>query len=443
MAKYIAFLSFIISLISCKNDNPEYYKMASDPEMYHQSMKMITDVMVHDIFSPPVASRIYTYSSIAGYEAVRWQNPEKYPTLSGKISHFMPVVPPDSNATYCYEMSGVIAMLKVGRTLIFSEDSINKQLDKVLNYYRETGMPRDIFERSQAFGDSVAAHVIRWSSKDNYKQSRSFAKYSIQNNPATWRPTPPGYMDGVEPSWNKIRTMVADSASQFKPEPPTPFNMKDKNSRYYQEATEVYLTVKNATEEQRAIANFWDCNPYKLNVTGHVMHATKKISPGGHWINITGLACRKAAADMPESARAYSLVSVGLFEAFISCCDEKYRSAAIRPETVINEYIDPEWLPELQTPPFPEYTSGHSVASSTSAVILTRIFGDDFAFTDDTETEFGLDSRSFTSFNHAAEEASISRLYGGIHFMPAITNGVQQGRGIGQLVLDRLAPVGR
>lgn len=439
MVKYTALIFLITIYIACNRHNPDYHKKASDPDVFHQSMKVITDVMVHDIFSPPVASRIYTYSSLAGYEAIRWRNPDKYPTLAGKIRHLPPVASPDTSQEYCFEMSSVIAMLKVGRTLIFSEDSINKQLDKVLAFYKQTGMPNDIYERSHLFGDSVAAHIVRWSSQDNYKQSRSFPKYSIQNDPSTWRPTPPGYMDGIEPSWNKMRTMVTDSASQFKPDPPTPFNMKDKNSKYFQETMEVYLTVKNASEEQREIANFWDCNPYKLNVTGHVMHATKKISPGGHWINITGLACRQAGSDMVESARAYSLVSVGLFEAFISCWDEKYRSIAIRPETVINDYIDPEWLPELQTPPFPEYTSGHSVASSAAAVILTQIFGDDFAFTDDTEVEFGLDTRSFTSFNHAAEEASISRMYGGIHFMPAISNGIKQGRGIGQFVLDRLA----
>jgi len=110
----------------------------------------------------------------------------------------------------------------------------------------------------------------------------------------------------------------------------------------------------------------------------------------------------------------------------------------VRPETVINEQIDPEWLPMLQTPPFPEYTSGHSVASGATGVILSDLFGDQFSFVDDTEVEFGLQTRSYTSFEQAVQEASISRLYGGIHFMPAIKNGVIQGKSIGQLVLDRL-----
>lgn len=427
----------VLLLTACKRENVDYAAKASDPELFHSSFKALTDVIVHDIFSPPVASRIYVYSSIAGYEAARWKD-TSFHSLAGRITHLTEGPAPDTSREYCFEMASTLAMLKVGKALIFSEDSIQKRIDQVKRDYQATGMPEEVFERSAQFADSVAAHILRWSGKDNYKQSRSFPKYSIQSDPATWRPTPPGYMDGIEPSWNKIRTMLMDSASQFKPEPPTAYNVTDKNSQYYKEAMEVYTVVKNASKEQIDIANFWDCNPYKLNVTGHVMHATKKISPGGHWINITGLACRQAKAGFLPSVKAYAYVSLGLFDAFISCWDEKYRSNAVRPETVINEQIDPEWLPLLQTPPFPEYTSGHSVASGATGVILTDLFGDQFSFVDNTEVEFGLQTRSYTSFEQAVQEASISRLYGGIHFMPAIKNGVTQGKAIGVMVLERL-----
>jgi hypothetical protein len=422
-------------LFSCRTENKEYHKQTADPTIYHESFKALTDVIVHDIFSPPVASRIYTYASVAGYEAARWQD-ASMPSFSSSIKHFPPMTVPDTSLEYSYEMASTLAMLRVGKALIFSEDSITRQIQKAEAFYKKTGMPDDVYSRSAILADSVAAHVLRWSSKDNYKQSRSFPKYSLQNDASTWKPTPPGYMDGVEPSWNKIRTVMMDSASQFMPARPTKYDVS-KGSQYYNETMEVYNSVKNATPEMIEIANFWDCNPYKLNVTGHVMHATKKISPGGHWINITATACRKAKLDFVHSTRAYAAVSIGLFDAFISCWDEKYRSVATRPETVINENIDPEWVPLLQTPPFPEYPSGHSVASGAASVILTHIFGDNFAFTDETEVEFGLKPRSFTSFKQAADEASVSRLYGGIHFMPAITNGVSQGRAIGELVSQK------
>jgi hypothetical protein len=245
-------------------------------------------------------------------------------------------------------------------------------------------------------------------------------------------------MDGIEPSWNKIRTFVIDSAQMFAPPPPTLYNMTDKNSQFYKEVVEVYQTVKNITQEEEAIANFWDCNPYKLNITGHVMHAVKKITPGGHWINIVYVASKKANADFVKSLQTYALVSLCLADGFISCWDEKYRSKYIRPETVINEFIDQQWLPILQTPPFPEYTSGHSVISNAAAVAMTKLYGDNFSFVDSTEIEFGLEARSFNSFSHAADEAAISRLYGGIHFKPAIENGSTQGKKIGEYIVNKI-----
>jgi hypothetical protein len=303
--------------------------------------------------------------------------------------------------------------------------------------FRDTGIPEDVFDRSIDYGNKVAEHVIDWSKKDNYKQSRSFPKYTIQNDEGSWKPTPPAYMDAVEPHWNKIRTFAIDSPQQFKPGKPTDFS-KDKKSQFYKEAMEVHDVGVNLSEEQRAIASFWDCNPFVMNVKGHVMFATKKISPGGHWMNITHVACRKAKADFVQSAEAYVRVSISLVDGFISCWDEKYRSKVIRPETYINQYIDEAWTPLLQTPPFPEYTSGHSVISSSAAVTLTKLFGDNFAFSDSTEIEFGMPARSFTSFIQASEEAGISRMYGGIHYRPAIENGVTEGRALGNYILEKV-----
>ena len=97
-----------------------------------------------------------------------------------------------------------------------------------------------------------------------------------------------------------------------------------------------------------------------------------------------------------------------------------------------------DWHPLLQTPPFPEYTSGHSVISTAAAETLTDLFGDNFSFDDDTETLYGLPVRHFKSFRAAANEAAISRLYGGIHFRDAIVNGQQMGRQVGEIVLKKI-----
>jgi hypothetical protein len=204
------------------------------------------------------------------------------------------------------------------------------------------------------------------------------------------------------------------------------------------EAKEVYETSKRLTGEQRAITAFWDCNPYVMHVQGHTMFATKKVTPGGHWMGIVATASRKANADALRSAEAYARTAIALADGFMAAWDEKYRSAVIRPETVINRYMDESWEPLLQTPPFPEYPSGHSVISTSAAQVLTDEFGPNFAFVDSTETAYGIPARSFASFEQAAAEAAISRLYGGIHFRRAIEQGVVSGRLVGQHVLGRL-----
>ena len=192
------------------------------------------------------------------------------------------------------------------------------------------------------------------------------------------------------------------------------------------------------TTEKRAIAAFWDCNPFALQDNGHMMVGLKKISPGAHWLGITGIACGKANKSFEESMQIFSAVSIALMDGFISCWDEKYRSNRIRPETAIRKYIDPGWEPVLQTPPFPEYLSGHSTVSAASSVVLSRFFGEDFGYTDTVEVRYGLPPREFKSFRQAAEEAAISRFYGGIHFMDAIDHGFTQGEKVGANVIAKM-----
>lgn len=434
--RYFSFimLTLLLGASTCKTIPDENF-VADDPAFIHESMNKLTEIMVHDIFSPPVASRIYAYASIAGYEALIHDHPE-YLSLAGQINEFEEVPTPEAGREYSFPLASVHAFLQVGKALIFSEDVMEAYEQEVYKKYQRA-LPEDVYERSMAYGDVVAQHVLDWANKDNYKQTRTFPKFTVTDEPGRWQPTPPDYMDGVEPHWNKIRPIVLDSAGQFKPEEPTMYSMEE-GSQFFEEVKEVYETGENLNEEQRAIASFWDCNPYVSHHQGHVMFATKKITPGGHWMGIASIATQKEKASLIESLQAYTLVSIALFDGFISCWDEKYRSSLIRPETVINTYIDEEWTPLLQTPPFPEYPSGHSVISSSAAIALTHLYGDTFHFVDSTEVAYGLPPREFNSFIEASEEAAISRLYGGIHYMPAIKNGVIQGKKVGDLVTNRI-----
>lgn len=211
-----------------------------------------------------------------------------------------------------------------------------------------------------------------------------------------------------------------------------------KGSSFQIQLQEVYEKGKNLTEEEKLIANFWDCNPFKVEFSGHMAIGVKKISPGGHWIGITGIAAQEEGLSFAETTYIHTLVALTLHDSFVSCWKAKYETHRIRPETVINEKLEPNWKPLLQTPPFPEYTSGHSVISSAAAEILTGYFGENFGFIDSSEVYFGLPERAFGSFYQASDEAAISRLYGGIHFRDAIENGVIQGKKIGKSIWNRI-----
>jgi hypothetical protein len=310
--------------------------------------------------------------------------------------------------------------------------------DDVVKQAEDAGMPDDVLENTKAFSDTIFASVMKWSKKDNYLQTRSSSKYTVTNVDGRWVPTPPSYGSAMEPHWMEIRTMALDSSGQCRPVPPPLYTLKDTTSEYYTCLMEVKKVVDSLNDEQRHMADFWDDNPFKMNVSGHVMFATKKFSPGGHWMNIVGIAGQKANVDFDKMVYAYAKTSVALFDGFISCWEEKYRSNMIRPETVINKYYDPEWKPYIQTPPFPAYISGHSVISAAAAEVMTDIFGDNFAYRDTSESEFGIPPRAFTSFRQAAWEASMSRMYGGIHYRFDLIEGNKVGKEIGQIVLDKL-----
>ncbi|NER16927.1 vanadium-dependent haloperoxidase [Spongiivirga citrea] len=428
----------VLVVASCK---PKEVKPINvNPEELHNAIDKMTEIMIHDIFSPPVASRIYAYPNIAAYEIIALKD-DQYTSLAGQVRSLTAIPVPKETKAINYELAAIVAHLDISRRLIFSEDKLTVYRDSLYEKWEKTN--RDEFIKSKDYGLEVAQHIADWFDKDNYKQTRTMPKFSIDAEDASrWQPTPPAYMDGIEPHWNKIRPFIIDSAAQFKPTPPPPFSM-EKNSTFYKEVKEVYdiseqITEKGDTSEEIQIAQFWDCNPYVSVTRGHLMFATKKITPGAHWIGIAKIAAKNSNSDFAKTAYTYTKTSIAIADAFISCWDEKYRSNLIRPETLINEHIDDSWQPILQTPPFPEYTSGHSVVSGAASTALTSIYGDNFAFADDTELPYGLPIRNFKSFKAAADEAAISRMYGGIHYRAAVEVGVKQGRDLGDFVVQHL-----
>ena len=432
---------FLIVTIFCfhscsETNNINYKEQLSDPELFQAAMQNLTDIVVYDIFSPPVASRVYLYPSVAAYEIMAYFNSDNFNSLKGQVKELQDIPIPE-NPNIDPNLAAIFSFNQVGKALIFSEKKMEIFETNFNNKLKNFGVPSRVINASKEYADKVSKSILDWASKDMYSQTRTFPKYSILEGDRFWKPTPPDYMDGIEPHWPKIRTMVLDSSNQFPPKDPIPFDLK-KGSPFHKQLMEVYQVTNSLTEEQTNIAKFWDCNPYVSHHKGHAMFATKKITPGGHWIGITAVATRKAKSSFEDTINAYVNVSIALFDAFISCWDEKWETLVVRPETLINQYYDEEWLPLLQTPPFPEYTSGHSVISRAAALTLTDLFGENFDFVDTTEVSYGLPSRSYKSFINASEEAAISRLYGGIHYMMAITEGVAQGQNVGDFIVKNI-----
>jgi hypothetical protein len=426
----------IFFFTACKK--PDYQKILHDPALYSRTVHELNRVVMGNNFTPVVASRNYAYASIAGYEVIAAGSADKYRSLTGQLNGFKKVPKPGAGKQIDFEYAALLAFCRVGEAVTFPEGSLKYYVDSLHKLAESHGMPGDMITNSEEYAAAVAAAVMAWSKKDHYLQTRGASRFAINDSAGRWVPTPPMYAEAVEPHWGEIRTMAMHNAREYRVPPPPVFNVTDKNSKYYKEVLYIKNTADSLTAEQTHIADFWDDNPQKLNVSGHIQTVTKKFSPPGHWLSITGIGAKKVNADFNLTVYAYAKTSIALFDAFIESWTAKYVYKTVRPETVIYKYFDKTWRPHLQTPPFPEYTCGHCTVSAAAAEALTSVLGDNIAYTDTSELEFGIKSRSYKSFREAAEETALSRFYGGIHFYNSCMVSKQYGKLLGDSVVYKL-----
>jgi hypothetical protein len=427
-----------VFIFSCNQNNktPDS-KIITDESLVCDNVDQLTQVIVHDVFSPPVSSRIYAYTNLAAYEAIRHSKPG-YSSLTQKLNGFPPMPEPVVNVQYNYALASTKAFFTVAKKITFSKETLQNYEETVYNIFKTQVLPA-VFDSSIAFGESVGNAILERTRVDNYKQTRGMPKELGSNDAGKWRPTPPDYLDAAEPHWSKILPLAIDSGTKiFCPKPPVYDTAR--NSAFFKSLLEVYEIGKNLTDTARTIAKYWDDNPFVTKHAGHLMYGNKKITPVGHWMGITAIACKMKKNGAVEAAQTFALASIAMYDVIIACWEEKFKSAVVRPITAINENIDRNWEPYLQTPPFPEHSSGHSGISAAAATILTFKFGDHFAFTDTSDLAYIGMKRSFSSFRQAADEASVSRVYGGIHFRSGIDAGIIQGNAVGELVLKKLLP---
>jgi hypothetical protein len=377
-------------------------------------------------YTPPVASRSLAYLGVTAFESVATGSGELQ-SLAGQLNGLKPVPQREADKTYDEAVVVQAAMAfsaqnffdNTGPTGHHAMAALEVKLQaKVLD-----GVPADVVARSEAYGKAVAEHVLAWSHDDGGAVIENMGfpmQYELTKGPAHWVPTNLIALQQkpLLPNWGKNRTFAMPSTAECALPPPVVYS-EDKTSEFYKQALEVFETKQNLTPEQRAIAKFWSDD------------AMLTPTPPGHWISIALQIFKRDTVGLDKSVDVLARLGVAQADAFIGCWNGKFQYDLLRPITYIRRTMDPKWESLLNTPPFPEYPSGHSTQSGAAATVMTQIFGENFAFEDATRKSDGVKPRAFPNFWAAANEAGISRLYGGIHYRAAIERGLEQGRCIG------------
>ena len=384
-------------------------------------------------FSPPVASRALGYAGVTLYESIVPGIPGAA-SLAGQLNGLDSLPQVEQDAAYHWPSVANAALAAIARRLFASGGGAQRAaIDGLeINLRKRFGgqAPPDVIRRSIQRGRIVAAAIYAWSRTDGGHEGYMFntaVDYVTPIGEGLWSPTLPGYLEPLQPYWGQNRPILLDSGAECAP-PPPPAYSTDPNSPMYQEAKELYDTVRNLTPEQRDIALFWSDDP---NLTA---------TPPGHSIALATQVLRDENASLTLAAETLARVGIAVSDAFIACWNVKYEYNRIRPIEYVQKVIDPNWnnpasTDPVITPPFPEYPSGHSTEIGAAAAVLTGLFGDSYLLVDRTQERLGFAPRVYPSFDAAAQEAAMSRLYGGIHFRSANEAGLAQGRCIGSKVL--------
>jgi hypothetical protein len=391
---------------------------------------LLYDVIRSEGTTPPAASRIYGYASVGLYESIV-PGTENHKSLVGQLAALSTLPKPKKGKDYHW---GAAANAGVAQTIRGIFTSLKPENLKAINDLEEQfatqfqgESDKKEFERSVAFGKSVGDGILAWAGTDGFAEFND-CPYVPADVPGAWEPTPPGFKPPLQPCWGQLRCWVLESSADC-PALGHPDFSTDSTFQFYANALEVYNVNLHLSDEQKTIALFWGDSPV---ATG---------TPPGHWIAIVGQIARNDGLSLADAAEAYVRTGIAVHDAFIQCWYTKYVTNLQRPVTFIDDNIAGGWLPLLTTPNFPTYTSGHSTQSAAVAEVLTDMFGLK-PFTDTIRTDHNLGDppgpRSFSSFDEAANEAALSRLYGGIHFSFDNNDGLHCGRCIGRTIVGKV-----
>jgi hypothetical protein len=376
-------------------------------------------------YSPPVASRAFAYLGVTAHEAMV-ANRKNLVSLNGQLNGFIGL---PRNRDRFEEAIVLHAALAHATENYFANTGPSGQralakMKEKLGALAAEDVDPELVAASEKRGLEISQFILKWSEGDERSSIANMGfplTYTPKPGPSHWVPTNQLRLQQAPllPEWGENRTFAMSFGGACKIAPHPDYS-EDKSSAFYKEAEDVVRIRNSLTEEQKQIARFWSDDPM-LSPT-----------PPGHWVSIVLQVSQRDKLPADRTAQILARLGIAVADAFIGCWDAKYQYDLLRPITYIRRLIDPKFEPLLNTPPFPEYPSGHSVQSGAAAAVLTAEFGENFAFEDATHAKDGLPPRKFTSFKAAAEEAAISRLYGGIHFRSGVDRGLEQGACIGK-----------
>lgn len=380
-------------------------------------------------FSPPVAARAMGYLGLTLYESVVPGMPG-YQSLAGQLNELssLPWAQPDE-ALHWPTVANA-AMATMTRMMFSNASPDNKaRIDLLerslpLKYTQDfdpNTITADINNRSETFGKLMAMAIMTWARTDGGHEAwgplrRTRQIYVAPSGPGKWSATPPAFASALLPYWGENRPFVMKKAADC-PAPPPPAYSEEPGSAFYKDGIEVYKISTGITQEQRQFALYWADD------------AGKTPTPAGHWAYVANDVLRARKASLATAAETFARLNMAMSDAFVAAWYTKYTLSVIRPVTYVQLVADSNWAPTLlPTPPFPDYPSGHSVQSAAAAAVLENAFGANTPFIDNTHNDRGWGPRTFKSFRYAADEAALSRLYGGIHYRFSIEGGKPQGQ---------------
>lgn len=446
---YCIVICFTLFLASCSKDddlNPENNYSATENDLLTNAnnakyakewMQTAYKLAKAESINPPQAARFYAYCSIALYEGTVWAMPNTHKSLATQLNDLNQLPAPTLDASqydYVTVANHLISLVTAQAfPKVMSETSsqmVSTLYQTQLNERKNALNNPTIINNSIQYAEQLATAINAWIASDNFTATRSLPYLAPICN-GCWDGTTLNQTP-LEPYWSQIRTLGIPQPTACNIPNPIPFGTET-TSPCYVLAKEVLTVSKNLTENQKEIAYFWNDSP------------TNTGTPPGHWVAIATQLAEQEALPPAQAVEIYAQLCIALHDAFVSCWQSKYEYNVLRPITYIHNYIPNQgaWTSLITTPPFPEYPSGHSVASAAAAKVLTRLFGSNISFIDRTHQIFennvnDASPRYYTSFESIANEAAISRLYGGIHYRVAIENGLQQGSCIGESLIQNI-----